>query len=252
MIQFRKSALAAALLSALTVLPLAASAGILEDDEARKAILDLRAKVDALSRDLNARIDTKTDKGATIDVANQIETLRADVARLRGELEVLSNELSNAQKRQKDFYVDLDARIRKLEPQKVTVDGVEASVDQSEQRTYDNALAVFKAGDYKSAATALAEFTRRYPDSAYAPTAQYMLGTAYYAQRDCRNAIVAHQALVKNYADNPKAPDALLNIASCQRELKDKAEKKTLQALVAQYPGTEAAKSGKERLNALK
>ena len=43
-------------------LPLQASAGILDDDEARRAILDLRAKVDAITRDLTTRLDAKSDK----------------------------------------------------------------------------------------------------------------------------------------------------------------------------------------------
>jgi TolA-binding protein len=45
----------------------------------------------------------------------------------------------------------------------------------------------------------------------------------------------------------------MLNIATSQKELKDKkAEKKTLQDLVAKYPGTPSAQAAKERLKALK
>lgn len=248
---FTKSALACALLASLAALP--ARAGILEDDEARKAILALRAKVDAMATDLNARLDAKTDKSATLDVANHIEQLRREIAQLRGEIEVLNNEVANAQKRQKDFYVDLDARLRKLEPQKVTVDGVEATVDQSEQRSIDAATAAFKSGDYKNAATALADFTRRYPASAYAANAQFMLGNAYYAQNDCKSAIAAHQALARNYPDNAKVPDALLIVGSCHAALKEKPQaRKVWDSVVKNYPGTEAAKAAKERLAALK
>jgi tol-pal system protein YbgF len=251
MISFSRSALACALLASLACLP--ARAGILEDDEARKAILDLRAKVDAMARDLNTRLDAKTDKGATLDVANNIEQLRQDIARLRGEIEVLNNEMANAQKRQKDFYFDLDTRIRKLEPQKVTVDGVEATVDQSEQRSIDAATAAYKSGDYKTATAGLADFTRRYPASAYAANAQFMLGNAYYAQNDCKSAIAAYQALAKNYPDNAKVPDALLIVGSCHAALKDKpAARKVWDAVAKTYPGTEAARTAKERLAALK
>jgi len=42
--------------------PLHANAGLLDDDEARRAILDLRSKVDTLARDVNARLDAKSDK----------------------------------------------------------------------------------------------------------------------------------------------------------------------------------------------
>ena len=169
--------------------------------------------------------------------------------RLNGKIEVMQNELANAQQRQKDFYVDLDNRMRKLEPQQVQVDGQDAMVQQSEQRTYDEALAQFRNGDYKGAGSAFNAFIQRYPQSAYAPSAQYWIGNALYAQRDYRNAIAAQQALIKKYPDNPKAADAMLNIASSYNELKDKpAAKKTLETLVAKYPNTPSAQTARERL----
>ncbi len=245
-----KSGLAAAVLAAFAYLPLHASAGVFDDDEARKAILDLRSKVEALSQSVNARIDTKADKSSTLDLVNQNEVTLQEISKLRGQIEVLANELANAQKRQKDFYVDLDARLRKLEPREVTIDGKAAQVDPTEQKDYDAAMLLFKAGDYKAAAGALDAFVRRYPESGYAANAQYWLGNAFYAQRDCKSAIAAQQVVLKAYPDSPKAADAMLNIASCQTELKDKAAKKTLQDLIKTYPDTPAAETAKERLKA--
>jgi tol-pal system protein YbgF len=244
-----RSTLAAAVMAAFSLAPLQSQAALFEDEEARKAILEIRNRLTNMQSEINA----KADKTNSLDLNNQNEQLRQEISRLRGQIEVLTNELSNAQKRQKDFYVDLDTRIRKLEPQQVTVDGKEVTVEQAEQRAYDAALAAFKAGDYRSAGAAFFEFTRRYPQSGLAPSAQYWLGNTYYAQRDYRNAISAQQVVVKNYADSPKAADALLNIASCQMELKDKpAAKKTLETLVAQYPESPSAQTAKERLAALR
>ncbi|MET3133834.1 tol-pal system protein YbgF [Oxalobacteraceae bacterium GrIS 1.11] len=247
---FSKAGIAAAVMAAFASLPLHASAGLLDDDEARKAILDLRGKVDAMARDLNARIDSKSDKTGTLDLLNQQEQNTQEVAKLRGQIEVLSNELANAQKRQKDFYVDLDGRLRKLEPRQINIDGKEAAVEPSEQSSYDAALQIFKAGDYKAAAGALDAFVKRYPQSGYAANAQYWLGNSYYALRDCKSSITAQQVVVKVYPDSPKAADAMLNIASCYTELKDKANaKKTLDALLSQYPDSNAAQTAKERLS---
>ena len=159
-----KSRIGAACLALAAWLPLQANAGILDDDEARKAILALRAQVDTLSRELNARIDTKSDKRAALDLVNQHEQTMQEIARLRGQVEVLANEISNSQKRQKDFYADLDARIAKLEPRQVVIDGKETEVDSGELKSYEAAMAQFKAGNYPVAATALADFVRRYPD----------------------------------------------------------------------------------------
>jgi len=249
MMKFSKSGLSAALLAATIWLPLQAHAGLFDDDEARKALLDLRAKVEAMRTDLQARIDTKSDKSSTLDLLNQNDATLQQLNQLRGQIEVLANDLAQAQKRQKDFYVDLDARLRKLEPREVTIDGKSTQVDPGEQRGYDAAMQQFKTGDYKAASTALQEFVQRYPGSSYAANAQYWLGNSYYAQRDCKAAIAAQLVVLKNYADSPKAPDAMLNIASCQTELKDKAAKKTLQDLIKQYPDSPAAATAKDRLS---
>jgi tol-pal system protein YbgF len=234
-------------------LPLQASAGLLEDDEARKAILELRTRVDALARDLNTRIDNKSDKSATIDMLNQNEQTMQEIARLRGQIETLANQLANVQKSQKDFYADLDTRIKKLEPQQATIDGRTADVMPSEKQSYDTAMELFKSGDYKAAANALQDFVKRYPQSAYAANAQYWLGNAYYAQRDYKNAIAAQEGVVSNYGSSPKAADAMLNIATNYRELgDDKAERKALQQLVKQFPDSSAAGTAKDRLASLK
>jgi tol-pal system protein YbgF len=234
-------------------LPLQANAGLLDDDEARKAILDLRAKVDALSRDVNARVDTKADKSIGVDMLNQHEQTMQEISRLRGQLEVLANDIATSQKNQKDLYADLDARIKKLEPRQETIDGQTAEVLPSEKQSYDAAMERFKSGDYKGAADALQDFVRRYPTSAYAANAQYWLGNAFYAQRDYKNAIAAQEAVVSNYGTSAKAPDAMLNIASSYTELKDKkSAKKALQQLVSKFPESTAAQAAKDRLAALK
>lgn len=230
-----------------------AHAGLFDDDEARKAISDLRARLDALSSRVDDQFANKADKTVLLDQLNQIDSLRQEIAKLRGQLEVLSNDVSDNQHRQKDFYVDLDNRLRKLEPQKVVMDGREEQVEQTEQKSYEAAIAIFQSGDYAGAANALNSFLRTYPRSIYAPGAQYSLGIAYYAQKDYKSAINTFQAMVKAFPDHAKSPDAMLNIASCYSEQKDKANaKKWLVNLRASYPDSAAAKTAGDRLNALK
>ncbi len=253
MIPFSKSRLAAACLALAAWIPLQAHAGLLDDEEARKAIVELRAKVDAMAKDINARIDTKADKSAVLNMVSQQEQMMAEIAKLRGQLEVLSNELVTSQKRQKDFYADLDARMKKVEPRQVTVDGKEAAVTPAEQRAYDTAMSYFKERDYKGASANLGEFLKAYPDSAFAPVAQYWLGNAWYALQDCKRAIAAQEIVITNYRDSSKAPDAMLNIATCQTQLKDKVKaRKTLTDLITVYPDSPAAVSAKELLAAMK
>ena len=237
----------------LSVLAMPAHAGLFDDDEARKAIAGISTKLDALSSKLDDQLATKADKTVLLDQLNQLDALRQEIAKLRGQVEVLSNDASDNQRRQKDFYVDLDNRLRKLEPQKIVVDGKEAQIDQNEQKSYDAAVAVFQSGDYSGAANALSSFLQMYARSVYVPNVQYSLGIAYYALKDYKNAIATFQAMIKASPDNPKTPDAMLNVASCYSEQKDKVQaKKVLLALRSEYPDSNAAKTASARLAALK
>ena len=97
------AALGALLLAALLTMPVHAC--LFDDEEARNRIEQLRVEV----ADLGKRADTVNRN--QIDFANQVESIKADIAKLRGQIEVLTYELEAAQKRQKDFYVDLDNRL---------------------------------------------------------------------------------------------------------------------------------------------
>ncbi len=234
-------------------MPLQASAGLLDDEEARRAILDLRAKVDAIARDLSARIETKSDKSAQLDMLNQHEQTMQEIARLRGQIEVLANEVSKVQNSQRQLYADLDARLKRLEPRQETIDGQVAEVMPTEKAAYEAAMERFKTGDYKGASGMLQDFVRRYPNSPYAPNAQYWLGNAYFVQGEYKDAIAAQEVVLSSYAESPKAPDAMLNIGSSYTELKDKKNaRKAFQQLVKKYPSSAAAQTAKDRLAALK
>ena len=231
-------------------LPLQSQAGIFDDNEARKAIVDLGIKLDKVAREIDARIDGKADKTAALSLVNQYEQTQQDVARLRGQIEVLANEVATAQQRQKDFYADLDARMRRLEPRQVTIDGAAATVDAGEQKAHDAGAALLKAGDYAGAAAALGEFVRRYPASPYAAGAQYGVGTAFYALHDYPKAIAAQELVVAAYKDSPQAPDALFNLIAMYTEMKDKkAAQKTLRELATAYPDSRAAASAAKPAN---
>jgi tol-pal system protein YbgF len=248
-----KTAIAAAVAAVFSFAMLPAHAGIFDDDEARKAILDLRTKVGDLQQELDTKLADKADKSAVLDLLNQNEQLRQEVARLRGQIEVLTNDLAETQKRQKDFYTDLDTRIRNLEPKTVTVDGQQTQVDAGEQKAYDNAQGLYKGGDYKGAANALSDFLRRYPGSAFAAEAQYTLGNTLYLQNDYKGALAAQQVVIRTYPDSARAPEALLSIATCYVELKDKAgAKRALSMLTDKYGDSPQAATAKERLRALK
>ena len=237
----KSSRLFIALLVAATWLPVSqAHAGFFEDDEARRSILDLRAKVKEIE-------NSKLDKSSAVNLTNQDDVLREEIARLRGQIEVLTNQVKTLEEKQKDFYLDLDARLKKLEPQQANAK--EATADTGENEAFAAAEEKFKAGNYKGAVSAYNGFLKQYPKSNLIANAQYQLGNAYYLQGDYKNALKQQTAVVKRYPKNQVTPDAMLNMASCQIGLNDIASaKNTLSSLVRKYPKSAAAKKAKERL----
>ena len=113
-----RTCISAACLALYAHLPYA-TAGLFDDDEARRAIVVLQSKAEAITRELNAmsaKIDAKTDKSTALDMLNQHEQTEQGLARLYGQLEELRHELESARKDQKSLHVDLDARIKKIRP----------------------------------------------------------------------------------------------------------------------------------------
>jgi len=249
----RFRALAAALML-LVVLP--AHAQLFGgDDEARKAILQIREQIKVLQQretEMTARLDRmESAQRNQLELVNQLDLLRQENARLRGQVETLTNELATLQKRNRDLYADLDARLKKMEPQSVTVDGRTAAVDRAELAAYEGPLAQFRAGDFKGSLPGFQQFVARYPTSAYAPAAQYWIGSAYFAIKDYKSAIAAHRTLIERYPDSPRVPDALLSMAESQVQLGDrKSANATLTRIIKEFPDTDAAKIARDRLPA--
>ena len=254
----------------------AAHAGLFDDDEARKAILDLRQRIEAGRQSSDAGLqrllESQTElarrgneentqlRRSLVDLQNQIEALRADMARLNGQNEQATRELTEMQRRQKDLAQGqqeiakgVDERVRQFEPGKVTVDGREFMAEPAERRAFEAALASFRAGDFAAAQSGFLALLSRYPKTGYGPSSLFWLGNAQYALRDYRAAVANFRALVSSEPTHIRAPEALLSMANCQVELKDvKSARKTLEDLIKAYPQSEAASVASERLAKLK
>lgn len=228
-----------------------AQAALFEDDEARRAILDLRQRQDSSQEE--ARRTSEEMRRSLLDLQNQIEALRADLARIHGQNEQLARSVSELQRQQKDVMQGVDDRLRKFEPSKVSVDGREFMAEPAEKRDYEAALGIFRKGDFAASQTAFLDFLKRNPQSGYAPSANFWLGNARYATRDYKDAVQNFRTLLAQAPDHLRAPEAVLSIANCQVELKDlRGARKTLEELVKAYPQSEAAVAAKDRLARLK
>lgn len=241
--------LAIVLLVALALPASPVLAGMFDDEEARQRIEKLRTDLDAVTE----RVD-RAGKNQ-LDFANQSEALKADLARIRGQMEVLLNEIETTQKRQRDFYVDLDTRLRKLEtaaaaPPPEAKAAEPAKPDPAQEgRDYEAALGTFKAGKYKEADAAFAAFIKNYPSSNLLPNAHYWAASSQYQLKQFSKAAQIFATVAATWPNSEKAPDALLAQGNALSESGDaKGAKKVLETLVAQYPATTAAQTAKQRL----
>lgn len=243
--------------------PGARAQGLFDDNEARRRIQALRADYEQSQKQVQeqlTRIEAAVqDKSALVELSRLIDGLKQDLAKLNGQSEVVMNRAENLERRQKDLYVDLDARLRKLEDAQGQYQQGLASLQErlaapereaaQEKQAYEAALNQFKVGNYQSAIAGFQGFMASYPNSALVPSAQYWIGNAYYALRDYKVAIAAQQKVISSWPDNAKAADAMLNIASSQQELGDvKAARETLKTLLTKYPQSAAAEQAKQRL----
>jgi len=248
-----------------------AQAGLFADDDARKSIQVLEERIKALDArvfKLEELLNRQTK--SMLDLQGQIDALNNDIRKLRGQNEELAHGLQDAEKRSKDFYVDLDSRLRhfesaeeaaKLAAEKAAKEPVSASGMSSasvsndpsdpvaENRALESAYALYKSGSNAKAVKAFGDFLNKYPDSVHVPNARFWQGDSLYKLKDYKTALDVYQDLLKAYPNTPKAPDVMFNIAACQRELKlILGSKKTLKQLVAKYPGSEAATKAKKLL----
>lgn len=231
-----------------------AHAALFEDDEARKAILELRQRLDATTTELRKSGDETVQlRRSLLELSSQIDQLRSELARMRGQDEQFARELAEVQRTQKDLSQGVNDRLSRFEPSKVSVDGREFVADPAEKQEFEAALAVLRKGEFAPAQAAFTNFLKRYPQSGYKAPALFWLGNAQYALRNYRDALVNFRALVATDPEHVRAPEAVLAVANCQVELKDvKAARKTLEDLLKAYPQSEAASVAKERLARLK
>ena len=224
------------------------------DDQARRAILDLRAKVDQQAQEFQQSLlnqQQATEEAANtrrqlLELSTQLEQLRREVATLRGDNERLVHELG-IMKRQ------TDERLKPLEPTIVSMDGLEFKALPEESQAFDAAMTALRASQFARAAELFANMRIRFPSTGYMGHVLYWEGNAHYAARQYAPAVQSFDRLTKAFPQHPKAAESLLSLASCHVELKDvRAARAALERLVKDYPRTEAAATARERLSRLR
>lgn len=226
-----------------------AQAGLFTDDEARQQVSDLRNSVQSKLQKQDERLaQMEVSSKRMLELLDQIDKLKEEVANLRGKVEVLQFNQDEAVKRQKDLYVDLDARLRNMEQAKADQKNVQ---QVSEQKQLDDAIGLIKSGKNKDGVAAAIRFARDNPQNPRLPEATYWIGVGYAALKDYKAANTAFNEVVNKAPDDAKAPDALLGLASIAAAQKDnKASRRYLVMILDKYPQSTAAATAKQALMA--
>ncbi|MDR2690590.1 MAG: tol-pal system protein YbgF, partial [Azoarcus sp.] len=214
---------------------------------------EARQQIDNLRQELASRLEI-TNSGQ-LELASQNEQLRGEIARLRGQIEVLMNEVESLKNRQRDFYVDLDTRLRRTEtPGSAARSSADETAESTSDSNYDaelnTALALLKNGKAADALTALETYIVHNPSSANLPTAHFWAGNAALQVKDVAAAGKLFNVVLGRWPNDPIAPDAMLGLANGYTAMGDaRNAQRTLQSLIERYPSSNAAKIAKQRLN---
>lgn len=249
-------------------------------DELARQLQALQQTVGSFDARL-AKLESATQQNQSLlSMLQEVETLKSEVAKLRGQAEVQVHQMDTLGKRQNDLYVDLDQRVTDLAKsvKAASADGAgslevapstpavavpspgpaaTSSMPQldpmMESRSYEASLDHFRGANYAGAIAGFKGFLKAYPDSTLASNAQYWIGYSYFALKDYKSALAHQQKLLVVYPTSAKVPDAMLNIASSMIAMDDlTGARKVLEELIAKHPGTNAANLATRRLSALK
>ncbi len=273
-----KKLILACLFATAQLFSIASHAALFDDTEARKKILELEKNMQSQNQATQATLaELKKNqqaleqrltsleaiaKNGLVDVQTQVESLKQEVSRLKGELELASHNLDTTQQRQKDLYTDTDVRLRKLEGASVSSAQAPAATEVAtptavekntqEYQLLELANGLSKDSKHRDAFNAYDKFLKDYPNSTLAADAKYGLGYSQFALKNYKSAIATQQKLLDMHPDSPKAPDAMLNMANSQIQLGlVPGAKKTLRDLIAKFPNSEVTPTAQKRLKAL-
>jgi tol-pal system protein YbgF len=237
---------------------------------------------------LEARL-SRLENQTMLDLMERMDRLQNEVQRMLGELEEQAHNMESLNKRQRDIYLDIDQRLRKIEQGNVAAPAMGAFVpapitpstsasatsatntassgnatsqaagspvvddSQQERIAYEKAFGLLKDRRYDQAVGALKAFIKSYPAGLYAGNAQYWLGEANYVQGNFKLALGDFDKVVKKYPSSPKRADAMLKMGYTYQELGQLDEARlSLSEVSKNYPNSTAANLAQKRLQDIK
>lgn len=224
-------------------------AALFGDDEAREQIAALRKQVSEMEARI-AKMEQALNSQALLQLYAQVETLGVELGKLNGQIEMLSNDNALLQKRQRDFYIDLDNRLRQIEqPGKKNSSAPAAPASFSDSTSVKEKTAAPPAGGVvpetsssdgtaaSGAPDATVVSTNELAPAGPAENSAYKEAYDLFKNGEYANAIAQFESFLGNYPQSNLAPGAAYWIGNARYALRDyqlaiDAQKK----LISTYP----------------
>lgn len=212
-------------------------AGLFGDDKAREQITTLRNQVEEMEARI-AKMEEALKSQALLKLYTQVETLGLELGRLNGQVEMLSNDNSLLQKRQRDFYIDLDNRLRRIEQPDMPAPAPSQTKPTDSSSNLTTPLSVPQDAPPVSVATAKSSLTPESSASSASPTGESLSSkglippgptensayeTAYnfFKDGDYVEAISQFERFLENHPQSSLAPGAAYWIGNARYALRD-------------------------------
>jgi tol-pal system protein YbgF len=217
------------------------------------------AKLTELERRMEA-IERVVRNQSLAGMTQQVSGLERQGDELRGQIEELEHNSTTTAERQRQLYLDLDARIQELEAAMQArapnvLEGGTLSPGQlpvpggSDRDNYQAAFELLKEQRYEDAGMAFEQFLVSFPDSELADNAQYWLAESHYVTQKFEQALAAFEVVITRFPRSRKVPDALLKMGYCSYELEQwEAARASLERVREEYPETTASRLAGQRL----
>ncbi|HWQ38326.1 MAG TPA: tol-pal system protein YbgF [Burkholderiales bacterium] len=214
-------------------------------------VADVLAQAQTLSEGEQPRIwlaqaESQTGGRGMIQLLNQVETLNAELNKLRGKVEELGHGIASAEKRQRDMYLDLDTRMRRLEQamaanlkrEQEAIGALEErlrKLEQSQQSAIPPPVNTAAGSD--APAPAVVSASNPAPAASEGAQRAYETALSSYRTGDYQGAINGFVGFLQQYPQHPLAANAQYWIGDAYFQLRDyKAALEAQRRLIAAYP----------------
>ena len=194
--------------------------------------------------------------GRVAELGAELDDVRLELGRLRGEVEELRRIASEAREgAQQRPQVSGGSET----PPSTGMAPV-APLATQEVREYEEAFRYYRETDYTTAIDRFRAFLQNHPSSDYADNAMFWMGESYFRSGDFERAVLTFEDVVNRYPDGNKVPDALyrqgiallqLGERDAEQGTYESAAREIFDRIVNEYPQSERVGEARRQLEKL-